>query len=66
VIAKRGVAILAREVRSAALHLDGNDIERGMVMGAAGLRIKPNTADFQLCNFAFVPVALAQGLCELY
>jgi len=40
------VAVLAGVKKTAALHLDGDDIQRGMVVEAAGLRIELETEDF--------------------
>ena len=40
------VAIIAGVVSSAAFHFDGDDVERGVVMEAAGLGIEVEAADF--------------------
>ena len=40
------VAILAGVVDAAAFHFDGDDIERGVVMEAAGLRVEVQAEDF--------------------
>ena len=40
------VAVLAGVKKTAALHLDGDDVQRGMVVDAAGLRIELETEDF--------------------
>jgi hypothetical protein len=40
------VAILAGVEEAAAFHFDGDDVERGVVMEAAGLRIEIEAADF--------------------
>lgn len=46
VIGKRSMAVLARKIRGAALHLNGDDIEGRIVVGAARLRIKFDAAHF--------------------
>jgi len=40
------VAVLAGVKKTAALHLDGDDVQRGMVVEAAGLRIELKAEDF--------------------
>src|SRR6185312_4028208 len=44
------VAVFAGVVSAAALGLDGDDIERAVVMAAAGLRVEINSADFGTCR----------------
>jgi hypothetical protein len=44
VTGQRSVAILARKVNSAALHLDRDDVRGSGVMCATSLRIKVDTA----------------------
>ena len=39
------VAVLAGVVKAAAFHFDGDDVERRMVMKAAGFRIEIQAAD---------------------
>lgn len=39
------MAVLAGVVKAAAFHFDGDDVERGMVMKAAGFRIEIQAAD---------------------
>jgi hypothetical protein len=46
-IGKRIVAILTSEVRAAAPHLDGDDVERRVVVSATGLRVDPDPANFE-------------------
>lgn len=43
---KSDVAVLAGVKETAALHLDGDDVQRGKVVEAAGLRIELKTEDF--------------------
>lgn len=45
-VGKGIVAVFAGVIDAAALHFDGNDVERRMVMKAAGLRIEIQAADF--------------------
>jgi hypothetical protein len=40
------VAVFAGVVDAAAFHFDGDDVERGVVMEAAGLGIELEAADF--------------------
>jgi hypothetical protein len=40
------MAVLAGVKETAALHLDGDDVQRGMVVEAAGLRIELKAEDF--------------------
>jgi hypothetical protein len=40
------VAVFAGVVDAAALHFDGDDVERGVVVEAAGLRIEVEAVDF--------------------
>ena len=40
------MAVFASVIESAALHFDGDDVERGMVVKAAGLRIEIQAVDF--------------------
>lgn len=41
------VAVFAGVVDAAAFHFDGDDVQRGLVMDAAGLRIEIQPADFR-------------------
>lgn len=40
------MTVFAGVVEAAAFHFDGDDVERGMVMKAAGLEIEIQAADF--------------------
>jgi hypothetical protein len=44
-IGQLNVAVLTREVRVTALHLNSDDVDRRIVMRAAGLGIDENSAD---------------------
>lgn len=41
------VTLLAREVDSAALHLDGDHVESGSIVSATGLRIQIDSEDYR-------------------
>ncbi|MGA9943842.1 MAG: hypothetical protein WBP75_02300 [Candidatus Cybelea sp.] len=64
-IGKRIVAILTSEVRPATLHLDGDDIERRVVVSTAGLRINADPTHMlhdlstPLSGYRFRRIALA-------
>ncbi len=41
------VTLLARKIQTAAMHLDGNNIESGSIVSAASLRIQIASANFR-------------------
>lgn len=43
---QRLMTLLAREILSAALHFDGDDVQSGSIMRATGFRIHIDSEDF--------------------